>query len=299
MKRRTSLTRWMLITLFMSLQLAALPGWVRPAQAEDNSNPCLTPNTPGCSFGLPTYQYEMLLGQITAHPTPNVRPLSVDITEIKKYSYYKVTGGSLTLYDKPDGAPVETVDPGFNYFDVKRRDGDWAEVLPGRWAPRNQLVPVRASTFTGVLIDQPLAYQMAWVLITVRPSQIPGIKADPKTPPIPRYTRLNIFTVQKVGKWEWYLVGPGQWVEQRMVARIMPAQKPAEVKGRWIAVDLYEQVLVAYDEDRMVFATLIASGLPKWNTNEGLFKIWTRLRLDNMSGAMGRPDFYCWRRCPM
>ncbi len=56
--------------------------------------------------------------------------------------------------------------------------------------------------------------------------------------------------------------------------------------------------VVAYEDDRMVFTTLISSGLPKWSTNEGLFRIWTRAHADTMSGAMGRPDFYYLQAVP-
>jgi len=78
------------------------------------------------------------------------------------------------------------------------------------------------------------------------------------------------------------------------VARVLPTARPADVKGRWIAVDLYEQVLVAYEDDHMVFATMISSGLPRQGlgTNQGLFRIWARLQSTRMSGDMGGPLAY-------
>jgi lipoprotein-anchoring transpeptidase ErfK/SrfK len=67
---------------------------------------------------------------------------------------------------------------------------------------------------------------------------------------------------------------------------------PEGVKGRWVAVDLYEQVLVAYDEETPVFATLISSGLPDWPTNEGTFQTYWRLVNGYMTGAEGQSDYY-------
>ncbi|MER3459517.1 MAG: hypothetical protein C4309_13610 [Chloroflexota bacterium] len=61
---------------------------------------------------------------------------------------------------------------------------------------------------------------------------------------------------------------------------------------KWIEVNLYEQTLAAYEGDRMVYATLVSSGLPQWATPEGLTRIWIKLRVAKMSGAEGRSDYY-------
>jgi hypothetical protein len=255
-------------------------------------SPCLTPGTPGCTNGLPSIQYALLLTQMIAHPVPNVREIEINSREVRRYSFYRVNKAGSTLYNAPGGSPVDTIDPGFNFVGIRQRQGDWAEIQPGRWLPISELTSVPASLYTGVLIDTNPAFPMAWVLQPTRPSVIPGQTPDKTVPFMARYTRVNIFATVNDGTWDWYLVGPGQWIEQRRMARVLPATKPPEVKGRWIAVDLYEQVLIAYEDERPVFATLISSGLPKWSTNEGLFRIWGRFKADTMSGAMGRPDFY-------
>ncbi|HRE48666.1 MAG TPA: L,D-transpeptidase [Aggregatilineales bacterium] len=261
-----------------------------PARAEDS--PCFTPGTPGCAYGLPAFQYELLLGEMVAHPTPNVRPLDVSIRDVQRYTYLQVAREGVTLYNAPGGSPMGAIDPGFNFVEVINSSGDWVEVERGKWTPRSNLKAVGASTFAGVLIDSELAYPMAWLLQPTAPSEIPGQKPTAGTAILPRYTRVNLFTHVTVGRWRWYLIAPGQWVEQRQIGKIVPRRKPEGLKGRWISVDLYEQVLVAYEDQRPVFATLIASGLPQWPTREGLFRIWARFVQDGMTGAMGQPDFY-------
>jgi lipoprotein-anchoring transpeptidase ErfK/SrfK len=82
------------------------------------------------------------------------------------------------------------------------------------------------------------------------------------------------------------------------VARVLFVPRPPEVKGRWFAVDLYEQVMVAYDEDTPVFATLVSSGLEDWATNEGTFQVWSRQKNGSMSGAEGQTDFYSLENVP-
>jgi lipoprotein-anchoring transpeptidase ErfK/SrfK len=57
-------------------------------------------------------------------------------------------------------------------------------------------------------------------------------------------------------------------------------------------VNLFEQTLAAYVGDRMVYATLVSSGLPGWNTPPGLFQVWQKVKAGKMSGAENRPDYY-------
>jgi hypothetical protein len=135
-------------------------------------------------------------------------------------------------------------------------------------------------------------YTMAWVLIPSFPSPYPGASGDSSRPRLERYTRVNIFEVVEVDGWRWYLVGPDAWIQQTNVAKIVFTEKPEGVKGRWVAVDLYEQVLVAYDEDTPIYATLISSGLPDWATNEGTFQTYWRLANGYMTGAEGQSDYY-------
>src|SRR5581483_8365845 len=265
--------RWALFSVILIVQLTI----ARTSAYADGSLCPAKPST-SCTLGLSTFQYQLLLGEMAAHPMPDVRPLNVDESELGRSSLYRVVGGSTALYDAPNGSVIDVRNTGFNYIAVRSVQDGWAEILRGRWVRANRLTQANASIYAGVLIEEPLAYPMAWVLQPTQPSSLPGVKPDPTTAMIERYTRVNIFATVKVGDWEWYLVGPKQWLEQRRVARVLPVARPAGVKGRWVAVDLYEQVLVAFEDDRMVFTTLISSGLPRpgFGTNQGLFRMWAR-----------------------
>jgi hypothetical protein len=205
---------------------------------------CLSdPFGPGCTAGLPSVEYQMLLDEMLLHPEPDVRPLAPNM-------------------------------------------------------PASQLAIARPSEFTGVYLDGELAYPMAWVLVPSYPSPSPGAAGDQTRPIIERYTRVNIFATTEVDGWEWYLVGPEAWISQTMVARVLMVARPPEVKGRWFTINLYEQVLVAYEEDTPVFATLVSSGLEDWPTNEGLYNVWSRQTNGHMSGAEGGADFYSLENVP-
>jgi hypothetical protein len=281
-----------LIVLFMAT-LLVVP---QQTHADSDTNPCLKPKAKDCTYGLPTFQYEALLGQMLANPTPNVRQLAIDETELGKLGQakYRYVGGIAPLYDAPDGKPVGAIRNDFYTFPIGKRQGDWVQVGTNRWVKADEITDVASSTYSGVVIDQLLAYTMGWIVFPTRPSTIPGADPDPATPMLPRYQLINVFATITVGDWDWYLIGPAQWIEQRRAARAVAAQKPDGVKGRWIAVDLYDQVLTAYEDDRMVYATLVSTGMPRpgFGTNKGLFRIWARMKSDGMSGGMGGPDAY-------
>jgi hypothetical protein len=49
-------------------------------------------------------------------------------------------------------------------------------------------------------------------------------------------------------------------------------------------VDTLEQVLTAYEGDRLVFATLVSTGRERWETPTGHFRVWLKLRHGEMRG---------------
>lgn len=72
-------------------------------------------------------------------------------------------------------------------------------------------------------------------------------------------------------------------------AVIPTAAAPSEIdEARWIDVDLSEQRLRAYKDGEVVRTTLVSTGLARTPTPSGQFRIWIKLRYDDMSG----PDYY-------
>jgi lipoprotein-anchoring transpeptidase ErfK/SrfK len=68
-----------------------------------------------------------------------------------------------------------------------------------------------------------------------------------------------------------------------------PAAEAWEVdEARWIGVDLSEQTVTAYEHGAAVRTTLVSTGLPQTPTPTGRFRIWIKLRHDDMAGA----DYY-------
>ncbi len=67
-----------------------------------------------------------------------------------------------------------------------------------------------------------------------------------------------------------------------------PASPEQVDEVRWIDVDLSEQLLTAYEGNTPVHSYLISSGLPATPTPVGQFRVWIKLRYDDMAGA----DYY-------
>jgi lipoprotein-anchoring transpeptidase ErfK/SrfK len=70
---------------------------------------------------------------------------------------------------------------------------------------------------------------------------------------------------------------------------IPPPAEPGVIgEARWIDVDLSEQTLTAYENGVPVHSTLVSTGLPQTPTPTGQFRIWIKLRYDDMAGE----DYY-------
>jgi lipoprotein-anchoring transpeptidase ErfK/SrfK len=68
----------------------------------------------------------------------------------------------------------------------------------------------------------------------------------------------------------------------------LPASPQAINEERWIDVDLSEQLLTAYEGHTPIHSYLVSTGLPDTPTPVGQFRIWIKLRYDDMAGA----DYY-------
>jgi L,D-transpeptidase catalytic domain len=239
---------------------------------------------------------EACIDFMNANPVPIVDDIRLDVTTLNQYSFWRVGPEAVATYSEPGGAPTGQIAEGFNFVNVVNQIDGWIQTEDDRWISTNNAYSVETSRFTGVMLPEDWTLPFGWILDTtgIYASSVPGGKSDPETGLVPRhYQRFNIFAeVRDAEGWLWYLVGPNQWVKQVFMTVIKPVERPAEVSGRWAAVDLFEQSLVAYDGNTPVYATLISSGLPGSETDEGVFEVWARLERDGMSGAFGAPTAY-------
>src|SRR5262249_33875271 len=114
--------------------------------------------------------------------------------------------------------------------------------------------------------------------------------ADPNGPKVRELAPRDLVTIlEQTG--EMSRIGPDEWVETvelRVPART--ARPDGVGQGeRWIDVDLDQQVLVAYQGDEAVFATVISSGRLYWETPTGIYRITGKEAKSRMQ-YQGNPD---------
>ena len=183
-----------------------------------------------------------------------------------------------------------------SYSDMLEIDGkklymiDWNQWMTAADVSRIGIVP----QFQGKEFSRTPNIPFGWVLTyfysaaQVETQRTPGYQGAELTG---HFLNLHdlvwVFDVQRVDDEDWYMVGPDEWVPQRVVARVIPNTTPPEgVTGdRWIEVNLFEQTLAVYDRRQLIFATLIATGSEPFYTRPGVFQIYEKHDTTPMSGS--------------
>ena len=289
--------------------VAALLLWMMslPVAAQDSTAttestlPVFAP--PECAYVPDQPTSQACLDRMATSPEPDFERVQQDGATLSLYSFWRVGPDAINKYDAPGGNVTSQIPAGFNFVTaIDTSNPDWIQIQGGEWVARTDAKYIEPSYFTGVLLPPTWNQPFAWVLDTtgIYASLRPGEEGSAESGYLThRYDMVNIFAEAYDSEgWRWYMIGPNQWLKQTFVAKIQPAPQPLGIEGRWVAVDLYEQTLVAYEDGTPVFATLIASGLEGSETNEGRYTIWARMPSDRMSGAAGAPDAYDLQSVP-
>jgi hypothetical protein len=237
-------------------------------------------------FGLTTIEYRY--GQVR---TPNA-PVYASVEDAMK--------GSKKDAPRRIDSPFSYI----SYTDEAVVDGKRFYMIDyNNWMTANDVSRLGSvPLFQGITFTRTPDTQFGWVLGFLSPGPIetkhtPGYENQDFTGHILNHHDIvQVFSEQKVGQESWYMVGPDEWVNEKVIARVIPNTTPPEgVTGdRWIEVNLYEQTLAVYDKRQLVFATLIASGLEPFYTRPGVFKIYQKHESTPMRGSFeaDRSDAY-------
>ncbi len=163
----------------------------------------------------------------------------------------------------------------------------WYLINPGEFVPSEYLLIKPVSQFNGISIKEDQFFPFAWVIMDAYITQNPGSYFNPSDKPIAKYTMIKILQAKRIGRWNWYRIDDNWWIEQRMVAMVQARPRPEGIgpDEKWIDADLYEQTICAYEGDKMVYATLISSGVRDYETVQGKYRIWIKARSAKMSGG--------------
>ena len=246
-------------------------------------------------------EYGLSAEEIALNPDPNVEliPFNEDLIYDR---WYKQVNGTTDVFDAPNGNVIRTIDTGFNFITALEEADGWTKINSDEWVKTENLLNSGGgvSRFTGVLLpEDELPFTVAWTLVNLFPSKVPGGDPRESNGMHYRYTLVYIYDSVEVEGFRWYQIGENKWVHQFHVAKIQPTDKSADVDTeRWISIDLYEQTLIAYQGDKPVFATLIATGQDRWPTVEGVHHIYYRKTRKHMSGGVVGDDYYFLEEVP-
>ncbi|HEX2685251.1 MAG TPA: L,D-transpeptidase family protein [Kofleriaceae bacterium] len=95
------------------------------------------------------------------------------------------------------------------------------------------------------------------------------------------------------GKPTAYRIAAAAWIAAGDVRVFEPAPPPPllEPGERWIDVDLDNQILVAYEGDLPVYATLVSSGGATTPTETGVYRMWLKESEADMKGLNGEDPY--------
>ena len=241
---------------------------------------------------LPIHQPDPTLGEVDfwyAYVLPERAPIYRTLTD---------------AIERNSSAIIQRTTYGFTYVSISqtRSSGGESYYFNGvGWLRGDHLLFTEVPKFQGVEILQTPEHDFGWILSTFAPDgkvqtkRTPGDEVDDYTGHFLEHQEMvQIYDITTVGDWDWYMVGPEEWLIQKTVAMVSPRSNPPEGKdwSRWIEVNLYEQTLAVYEENQLIFATMIASGKAPFFTYPGIFTIEEKLDLTGMRYLGGEDVSY-------
>ena len=307
------------ILVFFSLTIALFYSWLvtAPQAAAEGSNP--TSPTVLCLPGIYTYdpgdcqptgpsEYLTQMGEkgITfplpplsaKSPDPVLAQVDVSYAEVitpnapvygsmeeaiagnKKSASRRLNGSTLyvsyTLLEEVDGKKLYMIDQGAW---MRAADLSRIGVLP---------------LFQGMEFDKTPNTDFGWVLTffaqnpQVETKRTPGYQGNDYTGKLYNlYDPVQIFAEEQIEDEVWYMIGPDEWLPKKQLARVRinTTTPPDVLSDRWIDINLFDQTLAVYEQNQLIFATVIASGVePLW-TQPGTFQIYEKHEKTPMSGS--------------
>jgi hypothetical protein len=226
------------------------------------------------------------------------QPRRYSLLDRTTYAYME---DNINIYPEPNLAstPIRNVGQGYLWVtlhgELEANGHRWVEVNRGEYALAEHFRKAEVPGFRGVKIAVQPERPFGWIVQDVTPSDEPDDEPNPDFGVMERLAFFEVYDA-RVGQedWIWYEIGDGRWIRQTYVSLVEVNPPPPEVgPGEfWTEVDLYEQTFAAYEGTRMVYATLISSGLNRWPTREGIFQVFSRYLQYKMSGAEGKIDYY-------
>lgn len=253
---------------------------------------------------LTAQQQEGIILPLQRLPAVNIDPAYTELP----FNYIRLSEDSVPIFSSLDDAtrnnnPYRYIPEGFkfaSYIDYSQGagNGKFYMIEPGMWIRGGSTSGRVASTdYVGLQFAGTPERQFGWIIYPTESNAAPGGDATSLTGHmLNKFDPIQVYQTYEINGVNWYLIAPGEWVEASFTALVYPATEPPEgvTNGRWIEINLYEQTVAVYQDNRLIFATLTSTGIPGWWTQPGLFQISEKLNTTPMSGAFeaDRSDYY-------
>ncbi|MEE4194876.1 MAG: L,D-transpeptidase [Anaerolineae bacterium] len=168
------------------------------------------------------------------------------------------------------------------------------------WVQKYRFSPAFPDDFEGVQVNTQPATDFGWVVQRgLTPYKAAGFYEPLSSQYYERYDIVRIFEEKLVGKTTWYRVGENQWAPATTLSVVdVNKPKPSQITtSHWIMVDIWEQVLTVYENNQLIFATLVSTGDGYKLTDTGLYAVYLRFETTTMSGGEGE-EYYLLERVP-
>jgi hypothetical protein len=297
-----------LFLLAIALPLVTTPAAAAPLASDPLCLPTPYSSNPSDCEPYGSFAYLNRMAEIGLQFPPQPLPASAPDPALSYLPYYY---GRVSSEGAPVFATIEAamagkpasryIERGFDYvsyIDVQEIDGKkFYMITPGEWMRGGDLSSgVAVNPFQGLVFSATPARKFGWILQPNTAQSTPGIQGAFTDREFTRWDIIQVYETREVDGLTWYLVGPDLWIEKKNASLVYPVTTPpANVEnGRWIEVNLFEQTLAVYENNQMVFATLLSSGVPGFWTRPGLFQITEKLETTPMTGAFeaDRSDYY-------
>ncbi len=228
-------------------------------------------------------------------------------------SYILVTKQAIPVYktiaDAAAHSKYRVLAYGMKYLAITDRVVEnnvvYYQIVSGGWVEAGEAGAsccIHAGRFLGLVFSQTPRNNFGWIVDTTTSRTAPGYQSPETGKKYYRENVVQIYAVKSADKTDWYMIGPNEWVEHRYIRELAINTTPPKgvVGNRWIEINLYQQTMAVYDQDRLVYATLIASGMAPFYTRPGLFQIQTKKLTETMSGSFepDRSDYYYLENVP-
>jgi lipoprotein-anchoring transpeptidase ErfK/SrfK len=264
---------------------------------------CLPLGPSGYITQLATEGMRLPLVSLPSHPIDDqlgVLPFSYALLEEGRTPVYA------SLQDAVSGKnEIRFIEPGrlryITYIDYADTEaGRFFKLHDTSWVQVSTRVSVPHSFPGGIEFSRTPSNSFGWILPfapSIETKRTPGYSQDDYTAhSLAQYQIVQVYSTRIVNNDEWVLVSPDEWLDGRYIGKVTPntTPPPGVENGRWIEVNLFEQTLAVYDQGKLIYATLIATGIDPFFTKPGLFQIQTKLDSTAMSGSFeaDRSDFY-------